>query len=215
MKAILKAPMKLNLQYFADSEGQDNQSSEPADEQTNETDEDSQDEPDEPKEKLFTQKEFNEKLEKRLAREKDKAAKDKAESEKLAQMNEKQAQEYKLKQAEDRAKEAEDKLAHVEMLRQARNMLADSNINVGDDLLNILVTSEADTTKERVELLTGFAKGIEESVKTQFLKGNTPKNTASTTKEFTNKDFDKMSLKERTKLAHDDPDQFNKLTGGY
>lgn len=211
--------MKLNLQYFADPTNEEPKSEDKqagTDEQTVDgggSDEEKQKEPEE--EKKFTQSQLDEILKKRLSQQEAKAAKDKAESEKLAAMNEKQANEYKLKQAEDRAKAAEDGLSHFKMIGQARNMLQESNINVSDDLLDLVVSNEADSTKANIELLKGFAKGIEDNVKTSFLKGSTPRNTTgSEIKNVTNADFDKMNLRQRSELAKKNPELFNKITGG-
>ncbi len=126
-------------------------------------------------EKKYSDDEVNAIIDKRFAKWK-KQEQDKVdEAKKLAEMNATEKAEYKAKQYEAELKDLKDKNAISEMTKQARKMLSDSEINASDELLAVLVSSDADTTKSTVDsFVTLFKDAVTKQVKDN-LKGNSPK----------------------------------------
>ena len=168
----------------------------------------------EPKEKTFTKDEVEQMISNRIKREREKAEADKAEAKRLAKMNADQKKDYEIDKQTKRAEEAEQKLARYEMQGQARKMFEESGVNVNDDDLSLVVTSEAETTQDNVNKLIAFAKRIREDVKNEMLTGKTPKTNGNDAKNITQSQFDLMSSKQKTELYQENPDLFKKLTGG-
>lgn len=168
----------------------------------------------EPKEKTFTKDEVEQMISDRIKREREKAEADKAEAKRLAKMNADQKKDYEIDKQTKRAEEAEQKLARYEMQGQARKMFEESDVNVNDDDLSLVVTSEAETTQDNVNKLIAFAKRIREDVKNEMLTGKTPKTNGNIAKNITQSQFDLMSSKQKAELYQENPDLFKKLTGG-
>lgn len=168
----------------------------------------------EPKEKTFTKDEVEQMISDRIKREREKAEADKAEAKRLAKMNADQKKDYEIDKQTKRAEEAEQKLARYEMQGQARKMFEESGVNVNDDDLSLVVTSEAETTQDNVNKLIAFAKRICEDVKNEMLTGKTPKTNGNVAKNITQSQFDLMSSKQKAELYQENPDLFKKLTGG-
>lgn len=167
-----------------------------------------------PKEKTFTKDEVEQMISDRIKREREKAEADKAEAKRLAKMNADQKKDYEIDKQTKRAEEAEQKLARYEMQGQARKMFEESGVNVNDDDLSLVVTSEAETTQDNVNKLIAFAKRIREDVKNEMLTGKTPKTNGNVAKNITQSQFDLMSSKQKAELYQENPDLFKKLTGG-
>lgn len=168
----------------------------------------------EPKEKTFTKDEVEQMISDRIKREREKAEADKAEAKRLAKMNADQKKDYEIDKQTKRAEEAEQKLARYEMQGQARKMFEESGVNVNDDDLSLVVTSEAEITQDNVNKLIAFAKRIREDVKNEMLTGKTPKTNGNVAKNITQSQFDLMSSKQKAELYQENPDLFKKLTGG-
>ena len=168
----------------------------------------------EPKEKTFTKDEVEQMISDRIKREREKAEADKAEAKRLAKMNADQKKDYEIDKQTKRAEEAEQKLARYEMQGQARKMFEESGVNVNDDDLSLVVTSEDETTQDNVNKLIAFAKRIREDVKNEMLTGKTPKTNGNVAKNITQSQFDLMSSKQKAELYQENPDLFKKLTGG-
>ncbi len=168
----------------------------------------------EPKGKTFTKDEVEQMISDRIKREREKAEADKAEAKRLAKMNADQKKDYEIDKQTKRAEEAEQKLARYEMQGQARKMFEKSGVNVNDDDLSLVVTSEAETTQDNVNKLIAFAKRIREDVKNEMLTGKTPKTNGNVAKNITQSQFDLMSSKQKAELYQENPDLFKKLTGG-
>lgn len=97
------------------------------------------------------------------------------EAKKLAEMNAQQKAEYERDQMRKELDEYKRKDSISEMSKTARKMLSDSGIAVSDELLSMLVTTDAAKTKAAVD---GFAKAfndaVEKAVK-EKLKGEPPR----------------------------------------
>lgn len=133
-------------------------------------------------EKKYTDKEVDEIVKKRLAREKKKqeeeiaeALREADEARKLAEMDEDKKREYEhQKMAEELAALKADKV-RSEMSATARKMLAEQNITVSDGIVHSLITEDAESTKANID---AFAAAFNDAVNKEVearLKGQTPK----------------------------------------
>ncbi|PTJ71215.1 DUF4355 domain-containing protein [Mammaliicoccus sciuri] len=172
-----KNKFKLNLQFFSDEEGKN--------ENTN--DNGSEEEQDQQEEVTFTpeqQKKVNEIIERRLAKEKknvDKKVKDAVEeAKKLAKMNKDEKSQYELQKLQDELNALRNEKALNDMKATARSMFLDKDINVTDELLNLVVTSDAETTKQNVEAFSKILDSMVQSKVKEALRQDSPKNVGST-----------------------------------
>lgn len=170
-------------------------------------------EPDKPKAK-YTDEDVDNIVKAKLAKEREKTAAKVEEAAKLAKMNADQKKDYEAQQVLKRAEEAESKLAQLEMQAEARTMVSDLGVNLTDEDLALVVTADADSTKANVSQLTDLIGRIQDSVKTEMLKGTTPKASGQSTIVATADDFSKMSTSERVTFARENPEEFKKITGG-
>lgn len=128
--------------------------------------------PDVPK---YTDKDVDEILNKKFARWQEQQQKAVDEAKKLAEMNATQKAEYERDQLQKKLDELEKQASLVEMTKTARKMLSDAGIVIPDELLSMMVTTEADETKAAVD---GFAKAFTEAVESavkERLKGEPPR----------------------------------------
>ena len=107
------------------------------------------------------------------------------EAKKLERMNAQQKAEYERDQLQKALDEYKRKDSLAEMTKTARKMLTDSGIAVPDELLSVLVTTDADQTKAAIDSFSGlFAAAVETAVK-ERLRGKPPKKGASTGQSMT------------------------------
>lgn len=206
----------MNLQYFADgTDGADGNTGN-GDGQTTPGENDQHEDPDNttPPEKTFTQEQVNQMVKDRLERERKKTEAKVEEAAKLAKMNSDQKKDYEAEQVLKRAEEAESKLARLEMQSEARTMVNDLGVSLTDEDLALVVTTDADSTKANVGQLTDLINRIQDQVKTEMLKGTTPKVNGKSITASTADDFSKMSTAERVTFAQENPEEFKKITGG-
>lgn len=103
------------------------------------------------------------------------------EAHKLSQMNEKEKADHERKQMEDELARYKAMETHNAMMTEARNMLKADNLTISDDILNVLVTDNAETTKAAVQAFSAaFQTAVNEAVKAQ-LAGSEPKRGAAAT----------------------------------
>lgn len=140
-------------------------------------------------EKKYTDDDVDKILNKKFAKwqaQQDKAIK---EAEKLATMDAKQKAEYEKEQMQKELDEYKRKDALASMTNTARNMLADANISVSDELLSVLVTTDADETKAAIDAFKdAFNAAVDKAVKEKLkgeppTKGGTPNIAPTLTKE--------------------------------
>lgn len=191
---------KWKLQLFAEDEGDGGDDNDGADDDSNG--------------KLFTQEQvdallkkrdedFDKKLNKKFAEMQKKHQSELDEAEKLAKMS---AEDKAKKEMADLKAEMEKlKTANqkAEMMKTARSILADKKVSIADDLLETLVTTEAESTKTNVEQ---FAEAFNDAVQTEVKKvlaGKTPNGNKD------NRDGVKITKKEIMEVA--DPIQRQKL----
>ncbi len=97
------------------------------------------------------------------------------EAQKLATMNATQKAEFERDKLKKELDELKKQASIAEMSKTARKMLADDGITVPDELLSMLVTTDAEETKAAVD---GFSKAFTEAVESavkERLKGEPPK----------------------------------------
>ncbi|MCU5745896.1 DUF4355 domain-containing protein [Staphylococcus sp. SQ8-PEA] len=164
--------LKFNLQFFSKEQTDDEGTKK-------NTENEEQDKKDEV---IFTpeqQKKVDEIIERRVAQEKKKAdeyAKEKAEeAAKLAKMNKDQKAEYEREKLESELKQLRAEKAMNEMRSEARVMFKDKDIDVSDELLDIVVSNSAETTKSNVDNLTKILDEMVQKKVQETLRQNSPK----------------------------------------
>lgn len=166
-------------------------------------------------EKKYTDKDMDEIVKKRLARERKKleaeiaeALKEADEAKKFAVMNEKEKAQYEHeKMVEELAALKADKV-RSEMSATARKMLAEQNITVSDGIVHSLITEDAESTKANIDAFSeAFNDAVNKEVEAR-LKGQTPKKLGGN-KPLTKQDI--LSIKdeaERRKAVAENLDLF-------
>lgn len=125
-------------------------------------------------EKKYTDEDVNNLIDKKFAEWQRKQQKAVDEAQKLATMNATQKAEYERDQLQKELDEYKKQASLAEMSKTARKMLADDGISINDELLSMLITTDAEETKAAVD---GFSKAFTEAVEAavkERLKGNTP-----------------------------------------
>lgn len=128
-----------------------------------------------------------------------------SEAEKLAQMTREEKAEYRAKQLEKELEDYKRKESLSEMTKTARKMLTDSGITINDDLLSMLVDTDADKTKATVDGFTkAFTEAVESAVK-ERLKGEPPKRGTGTQQTMTKEQIMQIrdpELRQQKMLEH-------------
>lgn len=141
-----------------------------------------------PEAKTYTEDELNAIVDKivsgRLARERKDAEKKTKAAEEAARL-EKLTAEQKLQEKADalqkKIDELEEKEARSQMAKSARKILQQENMSLPDEIVSVLITKDADTTKSNVESFVKlFKKAVQDGIAAE-LKGKSPK-TGETTK---------------------------------
>lgn len=126
-------------------------------------------------EKKYTDDEVNALIDKKFAEWQKKKDAEISEAEKLAKMNEQQKAQYQSEQLQKRLDSLLEKDALNEMTKTARKMLSESGVSVDDELLSVMVSTDAEATKKAVDsFAASFKKAVEKAV-TEKVKGTTPK----------------------------------------
>lgn len=144
--------------------------------------------------KGFDSDEIVSKLQKRIGKEqaskndyKDRLAKAEAKIKELTS-----AKSVKQLSDEDKAKNEADekdktiknlqaKLARQTSLVETDKVFKDAGLNVGDDVLNMIVTTDDEKTYANAQALIDYTNRVQEDVRKSFLKGSTPKVTGQHT----------------------------------
>ena len=168
--------LKLNLQFFA--EGPDDKTN-PDDKQggTDQDDpkKDDKKDGDDKKNDYVTVEELQRRL-KQKDKEKENAVK---EAEKLAKMNKDQKNEYEMEKLRKENEELRQREAMNSMRNEARSMFSEKNITATDDLLDIVVTTEAESTQKNIDALTNVINNIVKEQVKESLRNGAPKNVKS------------------------------------
>lgn len=185
-------PLKMKLQLLADDNSGDNA---PTDNSEQKGTENNNSEDKKQNENKYTDDEVNEIINKKFEKWTKQKEKEMDEAKKLADMTAQEKVEYERNQLKKELEELRNANTISEMSKTARGILKEKNIDISDELLSMLVTKEADTTKKNVE---GFAemfdKAVEKAVN-EKLKGNPPKKGPGN-KTLTKEDI--LNIKDRT-----------------
>lgn len=168
-------------------------------------------------EKKYTDAEVDEIVSKKFAKwkakeeEAVKAAKE--EAEKLAKMNAEQKQKYKLEQLEAENEKLKKEAAKLEMSKTATTLLKEKGIEATAEMLEFVVTGEAESTKENIDKLVNIIKTQLAFAEKEHAKGTPPPAySGDGEREITKDEFSKMSYKEVRELKERNPDLYKKLT---
>lgn len=163
---------KILLQLFAEPTQTDPTTTEPT-----QTDPD----PTTGKEKMYTDKDVDAIIDKKFAEWKKKQDKAVEEAKKLANMNATQKAEHERDEFKKQLEEYKKKDTLSVMTKEARKMLSDTGISVSDELLSVMVTTDAEQTKAAVDgFATLFKQAVETAVK-ERLKGESPRKGSTAT----------------------------------
>lgn len=134
--------------------------------------------------KVFTQSELEEILKERIAREQRKADKKVQdaveEAKRYAKMTKDQKTEYENEKLQKELDELRKEKALNEMKDTARVAFKDLGIIATDELLNLVVTAEAETTKTNVESFSEILNEMVQAKVKEALRQDSPKNFKST-----------------------------------
>lgn len=153
----MKLKKFMMLQLFAEgSEGSGgdsgNEGTDPGNEpETNGTEEDEGNDPED--EKKYSDKDVNKIIDRKFAEWAKKKQKEEDEAKKLAKMNAQEKADYRNKQLEDKIAKLENEKTLSNMRDEARKMLSEKNINISDELLAFMVSTDAGETKKSSGLL--------------------------------------------------------------
>lgn len=127
-------------------------------------DDDDDDDPD--GEKKYSVKEVDELIKRKKAEWEKQRKKDDDEAKKFAKMNAQEKTEYKQQQLEKRIQELEDEKTLSGMRDEARKQLSEKGINISDNLLEFMVSKDAEKTKKAVDSFAElFNSAVNEAVK--------------------------------------------------
>lgn len=129
------------------------------------------------------------------------------EAQKLAKMNEAERQAYETKKLKEELEELKREKTLNEMGKISRTILSEKNINLDDDMIAMLITDEAESTKVNI---TKFSEMFEKAVNhrvNELVKSKTPK--AGNTAKITKKEIlEVKNANERRKLIAENLDLF-------
>nr|DAT54066.1 MAG TPA: capsid scaffolding protein [Caudoviricetes sp.] len=166
--------LKLKLQFFAD---ESNEVDENNDETTGEGERKEKDE------KTYSEEEFNQRLNdelKRRMKQKEQEKQDAIEeAKKLAKMNKDQQEEYENEKLRKENDELRNKQARYEMRDIARKMLNERDIKANDEILDFVVSTDADETQEKIESFSKILNDMVQAKVKESLRQGSPKNVSS------------------------------------
>lgn len=117
-------------------------------------------------EKKYSVKEVDELIKRKKAEWEKTRKKEEDEAKKFAKMNAQEKADYKQQQLEKRIQELEDEKTLAGMRDEARKQLAEKGINISDDLLEFMVSKDAEKTKKAVDSFAElFNAAVNEMVK--------------------------------------------------
>lgn len=123
----------------------------------------------------YTDADVDEILNKKFAKWQAQQEKAVSEAKKLAEMNATQKAEYQRDQLQKELDAMKKQAALAEMMKTSRKMLSESGINASDELLSVMVSTDAENTKKAIDgFITAFNEAVESKVKDR-LKGEPPR----------------------------------------
>lgn len=167
-------------------------------------------EPQKPQEKLFTQEEVNNIVEKRLNKEKNKWKNEVDQAKRLAEMSaeDRAREEFKMQKAEFERQKAE--FERERLLVQTQRELSTKNIPV--EFADMLVKDDAESTKAAIDNFAAlYNQSVEKGVSNK-MKGRPPKTKQTPSDGLDRAAFMKLSLAEQQKMAKENPERYKELT---
>lgn len=160
----MKCKTIYNLQLFADepqTEPANDSTEQKAKSKSDGTQESNEEKAGEAQKKLYTNEDVDKLINRKFAEWQAKKDQEINEAQKLAEMNEQQKSDYKLQKLQKELDEYKNRETLSEMAKTARAILSEQNINIPDELVSVLVTTDADTTSANVK---AFAKAFQSAV---------------------------------------------------
>ena len=168
----------------------------------------------ETEERVYTQAEVDELLQKEtdrrvtsaLRKQEQKNSEKLREAERLSKMSAEEQYRYELDKREAAIAEKERQLTLAENKNAASKILADKGLDLS--LVDLVLADDADAMNANIKLLE---KAFKASVKNEVenrLKSKSPTQTLDTSREYTKADMTKMSLKEMQELYKTQPELF-------
>ena len=168
----------------------------------------------ETEERVYTQSEVDELLQKEtdrrvtsaLRKQEQKNSEKLREAERLSKMSAEEQYRYELDKREAAIAEKERQLTLAENKNAASKILADKGLDLS--LVDLVLADDADAMNANIKLLE---KAFKASVKNEVenrLKSKSPTQTLDTSREYTKADMSKMSLKEMQELYKTQPELF-------
>lgn len=176
----MKNKLFMALQLFADdpAAGQDQGGKGAEDQDAGNKDKSGGDDPESPDSKTtakYSDEDFDRMFNQKFAKMMEKHEREMKEATRLAEMNAQERAEHENKKLQEQVQELMRKEALGEMSKSARAMLREKNISIGDNLLGMLISEDADKTKKSVDEFIGlFQDAVNRAVK-DALKGEPPK----------------------------------------
>ena len=167
-------------------------------------------EPQKQQEKLFTQEEVNNIVEKRLNKEKNKWKNEVDQAKRLAEMSaeDRAREQFKMEKAEFERQRAE--FERERLLVQTQRELSTKNIPV--EFADMLVKEDAESTKAAIDTFASlYNQSVEKGVSNK-MKGRPPKTKQTPSDGLDRAAFMKLSLAEQQKMAKENPDRYKELT---
>lgn len=97
------------------------------------------------------------------------------EAQRLAGMSVQEKTEHELRAAQEQLEKLMKQQTLSEMTKTARTILSEKDINIGDDLLSMLVSEDADKTKSTIDSFVSLFQTAVKKAVTDALKGDVPK----------------------------------------
>ena len=167
-------------------------------------------EPQKQQEKLFTQEEVNNIVEKRLNKEKNKWKNEVDQAKRLAEMSaeDRAREQFKIEKAEFERQRAE--FERERLLVQTQRELSTKNIPV--EFADMLVKDDAESTKAAIDNFAAlYNQSVEKGVSNK-MKGRPPKTKQTSSDGLDRAAFMKLSLAEQQKMAKENPERYKELT---
>lgn len=167
-------------------------------------------EPQKPQEKLFTQEEVNNIVEKRLNKEKNKWKNEVDQAKRLAEMSaeDRAREEFRIKQQQFEEEKAA--FEKEKLLVQTQKELSAKNVPV--EFADMLVKEDAEATKAAIDAFAQlYNQSVEKGVSNK-MKGRPPKTKQTPSDGLDRAAFMKLSLAEQQKMAKENPERYKELT---
>lgn len=130
-------------------------------------------------EKKYTDDDLDKIIGKKFAEWKTKQDKAVDEAKRLATMTEQEKAEHERDEIKKELEALKKANNMAEMGKQARKMLNEDGINIPDDLVNLIIAEDAETTKDTVQQFSKLFKAAVQDAVKEALKGKTPGTGAS------------------------------------